>query len=154
MPPVSHPVAMQLSSDREISVSLWFKGSARLGGCCPGCAGARWCPRSRAEALVPRHRGYLGAARNSEEVTETGRFKTPNLLGTETNARVALRCVDTACWADDRSFDPITDLLINYLFAGGPAPIGPADVNGDGSVTVADVFYLINYLFAGGPAPR
>ena len=22
--------------------------------------------------------------------------------------------------------------LINYLFAGGPAPVGPADMNGDG----------------------
>ncbi|MBW3671358.1 MAG: IPT/TIG domain-containing protein, partial [Acidobacteria bacterium] len=43
--------------------------------------------------------------------------------------------------------------LINYLFAGGPAPIGPGDANGDGAVTVADIFYLINYLFAGGPAP-
>jgi hypothetical protein len=30
-------------------------------------------------------------------------------------------------------------------------PVG--DVNGDGSVTVVDVFYLINFLFAGGPAP-
>jgi hypothetical protein len=39
------------------------------------------------------------------------------------------------------------------LFAGGPAPVGPGDVNGDGQVNVADVFYLINYLFAGGPAP-
>ncbi len=28
------------------------------------------------------------------------------------------------------------------------------DVNGDGAVDVADVFYLINFLFAGGPAPR
>jgi CSLREA domain-containing protein len=27
------------------------------------------------------------------------------------------------------------------------------DVNGDGVVDVADVFYLINYLFAGGPIP-
>lgn len=35
---------------------------------------------------------------------------------------------------------------------------GPApvsgDANGDGTVTVADVFYLINFLFSGGPAPR
>jgi streptogramin lyase len=30
----------------------------------------------------------------------------------------------------------------------------PGDVDGNGSVTVADVFYLINYLFAGGPAPK
>jgi hypothetical protein len=29
----------------------------------------------------------------------------------------------------------------------------PGDVNGDGFVNVADVFYLINTLFAGGPAP-
>jgi hypothetical protein len=43
--------------------------------------------------------------------------------------------------------------LINYLFAGGPLPLGRANVNGDSSIDVADVFYLINYLFAGGPAP-
>ena len=29
----------------------------------------------------------------------------------------------------------------------------PGDANGDGQVTVADVFYLINNLFAGGPVP-
>jgi sugar lactone lactonase YvrE len=29
----------------------------------------------------------------------------------------------------------------------------PGDVNGDGSVSVADIFYLISNLFAGGPAP-
>jgi len=27
------------------------------------------------------------------------------------------------------------------------------DVNGDGTPTVSDVFYLINFLFAGGPPP-
>jgi hypothetical protein len=43
--------------------------------------------------------------------------------------------------------------LINRLFAGGPAPAGLGDVNGDGLLTVADVFYLINFLFAGGVAP-
>ncbi|HKC24965.1 MAG TPA: choice-of-anchor Q domain-containing protein, partial [Thermoanaerobaculia bacterium] len=31
------------------------------------------------------------------------------------------------------------------------APCG--DVNGDGVVNVADVFFLINFLFAGGPLP-
>jgi streptogramin lyase len=30
----------------------------------------------------------------------------------------------------------------------------PGDVDGDGDVNVADVFYLINYLFAGGPPPH
>jgi len=29
----------------------------------------------------------------------------------------------------------------------------PGDANGDGVVTVLDVFYTINYLFAGGPVP-
>jgi hypothetical protein len=43
--------------------------------------------------------------------------------------------------------------LVNYLFAGGPIPLGRANVNGGASIDVADVFYLINYLFAGGPAP-
>ena len=43
--------------------------------------------------------------------------------------------------------------LINFLFAGGSAPKGRANVNGDSSVTVSDVFYLINFLFAGGTAP-
>jgi hypothetical protein len=43
--------------------------------------------------------------------------------------------------------------LINALFAGGAAPIGPADANSSGGVDVSDVFFLINYLFAGGAAP-
>lgn len=43
--------------------------------------------------------------------------------------------------------------LINFLFASGPAPIGPADVNASGGVETGDIFYLINYLFASGPAP-
>jgi hypothetical protein len=43
--------------------------------------------------------------------------------------------------------------LINFLFAGGPVPVGEADMNGDGAINVSDVFYLINRLFAGGPAP-
>jgi len=44
-------------------------------------------------------------------------------------------------------------MLINFLFAGGPASVGLADANGDTSVDVKDVFHLINALFAGGPAP-
>jgi hypothetical protein len=43
--------------------------------------------------------------------------------------------------------------LVNYLFAGGPFPLGPCDVNNSDAVDVLDVFYLINHLFAGGPAP-
>jgi CSLREA domain-containing protein len=44
-------------------------------------------------------------------------------------------------------------LVINYLFAGGPRPVGLANVNQDGKTDVQDVFYLINRLFGGGPAP-
>src|SRR5213078_1219764 len=44
--------------------------------------------------------------------------------------------------------------LINILFAGGPAPFGPVDVNNSDTVDVADVFYLINALFAGGQPPQ
>jgi CSLREA domain-containing protein len=43
--------------------------------------------------------------------------------------------------------------LINFLFAGGAAPMGLGDVNGDTKTDVADVFYLINFLFAGGAPP-
>jgi hypothetical protein len=43
--------------------------------------------------------------------------------------------------------------LINFLFTGGPPPIGSADVNADGQVTASDIFYLINFLFLGGPPP-
>jgi hypothetical protein len=43
--------------------------------------------------------------------------------------------------------------LINYLFAGGPAPLQNCDVDGSTVTDVGDVFYLINYLFAGGTAP-
>jgi hypothetical protein len=44
--------------------------------------------------------------------------------------------------------------LVNFLYSGGPPPVGIADVNADGYVDVADVFFLANYLFASGPAPK
>jgi hypothetical protein len=43
--------------------------------------------------------------------------------------------------------------LINYLFAGGPFPLGLGDADKNGAINIADVFYLINFLFAGGPPP-
>src|SRR5262249_35279401 len=57
--------------------------------------------------------------------------------------------------ADGTGLVDVADIfyLINYLFAGGPIPIGNCDVDGNGVIDVADIFYLINYLFAGGPAP-
>src|SRR5262245_3379783 len=38
--------------------------------------------------------------------------------------------------------------------AGAVEHVASGDVNGDGFVDVADVFYLINFLFAGGPVPK
>jgi len=45
--------------------------------------------------------------------------------------------------------------LINYIFAGGPAPnpLLSGDVDCTGAVSISDAVYLINYIFAGGPAP-
>jgi len=44
--------------------------------------------------------------------------------------------------------------LIKYLFANGPAPVYPADMNCDGKVDMEDFHYLIDYLKKGGPPPR
>src|SRR5437764_528075 len=66
-----------------------------------------------------------------------------------------------------QKFDPNNDgvidpadvfYLINYLFLGGPPPIGPngmlsGDANGDLVVDPADIFYVVHYVFDGGPAP-
>jgi NHL repeat len=41
----------------------------------------------------------------------------------------------------------------NHTIRKGVTAVLSGDANGDGSVTVGDVFYLINYLFAAGPAP-
>lgn len=45
--------------------------------------------------------------------------------------------------------------LINYIFAGGPAPdpLLAGDADCSGSVSISDAVYLINYIFAGGAAP-
>ncbi|MCC6963522.1 MAG: hypothetical protein IT585_09750, partial [candidate division Zixibacteria bacterium] len=44
--------------------------------------------------------------------------------------------------------------LINYIFAGGPAPnpLLAGDADCTGAVSISDAVYLINYIFAGGPA--
>jgi C1A family cysteine protease len=46
--------------------------------------------------------------------------------------------------------------LINYLFAGGPAPdpLWVGDCNCDETVSIADIVFLINYLFRGGSPPN
>lgn len=46
--------------------------------------------------------------------------------------------------------------LVQYIFAGGPAPVPTivaGDANCDGSIDVSDVVFLIAYIFTGGPAP-
>jgi hypothetical protein len=47
--------------------------------------------------------------------------------------------------------------MIQYIFAGGPAPhpesVGSGDANCDGFADISDAVYLINYIFAGGPYP-
>ena len=43
--------------------------------------------------------------------------------------------------------------LIQYMFHGGPAPIGDADMDECGSVNMGDAWYLIQYLWVAGDAP-
>ena len=44
--------------------------------------------------------------------------------------------------------------IINYIFAGGPAPsLYNADANSDGNISIGDAVLLINYIFASGPPP-
>ncbi len=45
--------------------------------------------------------------------------------------------------------------IINYIFAGGPAPnpLASGDADCSGAVSISDAVYLINFIFAGGPAP-
>lgn len=59
--------------------------------------------------------------------------------------------------ADGNNLITISDVvyLINYIFAGGPAPnpVQSGDADCNGIVTISDAVYLINFVFAGGPAP-
>lgn len=54
---------------------------------------------------------------------------------------------------------PLVDQRGVHRQTGGPCDMGAyehapcGDVNGDGTVNVADVFFVVNYLFAGGPVP-
>jgi hypothetical protein len=73
--------------------------------------------------------------------------------------REEIRASLRSCLHGDANHDAkidITDVFweINYLFAGGPAPLGWADIDGNLTVDIADVFYTINYLFAGGTPPH
>ncbi len=56
--------------------------------------------------------------------------------------------------ADGNGILTISDAvyMINYIFAGGPAPCN-GDANCDCTLSISDAVYLINYIFSGGPAP-
>lgn len=58
---------------------------------------------------------------------------------------------------DGNGFLTISDavFLINYIFAGGPAPnpLIQGDVDCSGLVNISDAVYMINFIFAGGPVP-
>ena len=70
-----------------------------------------------------------------------------------TDAPVLRPCGD----ADHSMVLNISDavFVINYIFAGGPAPspIEYADVDCNAIVTISDAVYMINYIFAGGAVP-
>lgn len=59
--------------------------------------------------------------------------------------------------SDDSGRIDVTDAvyLINYIFAGGPAPLDDAagDVDCSNRTDITDAVFLINYIFASGPAP-
>lgn len=59
--------------------------------------------------------------------------------------------------ANDDSQISITDAvyLINFIFAGGPAPANywAGDCNLDGLLSISDVVYLLNYIFVAGSPP-
>ncbi|MFC1525041.1 dockerin type I domain-containing protein [Planctomycetota bacterium] len=50
----------------------------------------------------------------------------------------------------------ISDLtyLVDYMFGGGPEPIGDADMQNDGAWDISDLTYFVDYMFGGGPAPE
>ena len=59
--------------------------------------------------------------------------------------------------ADANTLVTVSDVvyLINYIFAGGPAPtpILAGDADCSGGVNISDAVYLINYIFSGGAPP-
>src|SRR5437667_6014988 len=69
---------------------------------------------------------------------------------------VILFCALPLCVAtfDERALAQARlNALVNALSVGNLATVSAGDANGDGAVTVADIFYLINFLFTSGPPP-
>jgi hypothetical protein len=66
--------------------------------------------------------------------------------------------VDTSYACGDCNGDGSIDIsdyvyLDEYIWSGGPAPLGRGDVNCDNVIDVSDEVYLIAYIFSGGAAP-
>ena len=60
------------------------------------------------------------------------------------------------CNDDDRGCNLADGIfIISNIFVGGGVPNcqSACDVNGDGSVNIADAIYLFNYVLGGGPPP-
>ena len=59
--------------------------------------------------------------------------------------------------ADGSGAVSISDVvyLINYIFAGGPAPnpVIAGDANCSNAISISDAVYMINYIFGGGASP-
>jgi hypothetical protein len=82
-------------------------------------------------------------------------WRSDNQASATSSSDIYARLLRPSGDADGNGLLDVNDVfyLINYLFAGGPPPLGPANPDGIGGSDILDVFYLINFLFAGGPAP-
>jgi len=106
---------------------------------------------------------------NATTITATTPAGSPGAVNvTVTNTDTTTGTLVNGYTYKPRQFDPNNSggvdtgdifYLVNFLFSGGPAPIGTAgpvasgDANGNGTVETADIFYTVNYLFSSGPIP-
>jgi hypothetical protein len=111
------------------------------------------------------HGIVFGAIRNAFVVGTTSSFDFPVLDPCQMYHGGSDAFVTKLVWTPDypcgdANTDETVDLqdavfLINYIFAGGPAPqqMTLGDVDCSGSINIADAVRLIIYLFSSGPAP-
>jgi hypothetical protein len=85
---------------------------------------------------------------NGQPVGVEFQVNTYTTLG-QTRSAVALGASLLVVWQGD-----VQDGDATGIFGQRYRPCRPSDMDGNGHVDVADVFYLINALFAGGPAPN
>ncbi len=96
---------------------------------------------------------------NQEDSIFTVNFVATSNDGRADTAAVVITVINGICGdADGSEIVSVSDCvyLINYIFAGGPAPTTLRGGDPDGScvTSVSDAVYLINYIFGGGPAPN